>query len=44
MSQIPDEKYDKISLLKFVPKNYYKKVQNLHPEFYQQELAHLGLK
>ena len=41
MNLFPDKKYDEISLIQLTPKNYYKTIQNLHPEFFQQEFDHL---
>lgn len=44
MSCNPDEKYDELFLIQCIPSNYLKIVQNLHPEFFQQEFDHLLLK
>lgn len=41
MNLIPDKNYNKLSLVKLVPRNYHKKVQNLHPEFFEQEFSQL---
>lgn len=41
MSLPAEQKYSELCLLQLVPKNYYKKIQSVHPEFFQQELAHL---